>query len=497
MRTPPGPHPRDPITLDRRTLLRRGGAWLALAGLAAGPAGCCGRLDPRPLVGPGDGDPDEVIDPPTDAGPPFGLAPIPETAPSVRIRIDQVAVDDAALTFGAPGEMITLALAGGGADVRVAGPVTIALSPAAWTWRTGAGSVDAGDRGSIPRADDALVVRGPGPGRAIRHADADWPGTIHLSAPRAAPAAASGRPAPENLDVIVHADIETYVAGVVARELPLSWRPGIFAALAVCARSFATFEAWSRRRRRWDLEADERSQVFGGLTEAAVATEAATRTAGAVLTYAGGILPAYFSSACGGLGQPGPVAIGSHPANAIEPLTGHALGLEACCTGSPRARWTARRSADRLRQQLRSHGRRTGQSDLADLGRISAITANDAAATGRPIAYRIAHAAGEPVVISAPHLRRALQGRRQPGEAAVWSSLLEPTIDPRTGDATFDGRGWGHGCGLCQYGGQAMARRGIAWTDILRVYYPGASIERAWGPQRGQPIDDDPAPVVG
>ncbi len=35
----------------------------------------------------------------------------------------------------------------------------------------------------------------------------------------------------------------------------------------------------------------------------------------------------------------------------------------------------------------------------------------------------------------------------------------------------LDGRGFGHGVGLCQEGAMEMARRGMAYTDILHHYY--------------------------
>jgi SpoIID/LytB domain protein len=43
-----------------------------------------------------------------------------------------------------------------------------------------------------------------------------------------------------------------------------------------------------------------------------------------------------------------------------------------------------------------------------------------------------------------------------------------------------DGRGFGHGVGLSQWGAQAKARRGASAEDILRFYYPGARIFRAY-----------------
>jgi len=44
----------------------------------------------------------------------------------------------------------------------------------------------------------------------------------------------------------------------------------------------------------------------------------------------------------------------------------------------------------------------------------------------------------------------------------------------------FEGRGFGHGVGMSQYGAQGMAMRGRQARDILMHYYPGAVIERAY-----------------
>ncbi|MHC5083889.1 MAG: hypothetical protein ACYTET_08145, partial [Planctomycetota bacterium] len=38
----------------------------------------------------------------------------------------------------------------------------------------------------------------------------------------------------------------------------------------------------------------------------------------------------------------------------------------------------------------------------------------------------------------------------------------------------YDGRGFGHGVGLCQCGAQSMARKGFKYDQILRFYFPGS-----------------------
>ena len=41
----------------------------------------------------------------------------------------------------------------------------------------------------------------------------------------------------------------------------------------------------------------------------------------------------------------------------------------------------------------------------------------------------------------------------------------------------LEGSGWGHGVGLCQIGAAVMGAKGYSFEEILRHYYPGATIE--------------------
>ncbi len=45
---------------------------------------------------------------------------------------------------------------------------------------------------------------------------------------------------------------------------------------------------------------------------------------------------------------------------------------------------------------------------------------------------------------------------------------------------TFHGRGWGHGVGLCQVGAFGMARAGKTYEQILKTYYQGVEIRKAY-----------------
>jgi stage II sporulation protein D len=50
----------------------------------------------------------------------------------------------------------------------------------------------------------------------------------------------------------------------------------------------------------------------------------------------------------------------------------------------------------------------------------------------------------------------------------------------RDAAAVFDGRGYGHGAGMCQYGAETLARSGRSYDEILAWYYPGVELTRGY-----------------
>ena len=45
---------------------------------------------------------------------------------------------------------------------------------------------------------------------------------------------------------------------------------------------------------------------------------------------------------------------------------------------------------------------------------------------------------------------------------------------------TFTGRGWGHGVGMCQYGAFGLAKMGVKFDEIIRHYYTGVDLTKAY-----------------
>jgi hypothetical protein len=67
------------------------------------------------------------------------------------------------------------------------------------------------------------------------------------------------------------------------------------------------------------------------------------------------------------------------------------------------------------------------------------------------------------------------------GTPETWFDLRRGSEDGHQG-WLFEGRGRGHGVGLCQLGAVAMSRRGQTYKEILAHYYAGARLGRLLGP---------------
>jgi stage II sporulation protein D len=94
-------------------------------------------------------------------------------------------------------------------------------------------------------------------------------------------------------------DIDSYVRGVVAGEMPSSWPLEALKAQAVKARTYAL--ATRKTTGLFDQYPDTRSQVYRGVTGESVRSDAAVRqTAGRILTYDGVPAVTYYFSTSGG-----------------------------------------------------------------------------------------------------------------------------------------------------------------------------------------------------
>jgi stage II sporulation protein D len=100
------------------------------------------------------------------------------------------------------------------------------------------------------------------------------------------------------LDAVNSVQLEQYLRGVVASELPSGWPEQTLRAQAVAARSYAISKAEGGAFDHYD---DTRSQVYGGIAaEMPETNQAVAATAGEVVLHQGQVAETYFFSTSGG-----------------------------------------------------------------------------------------------------------------------------------------------------------------------------------------------------
>ncbi len=267
--------------------------------------------------------------------------------------------------------------------------------------------------------------------------------------------------------------MEAYLAGVLADEMYEAWHLEAFKAQAVAARTYALRRRNTRRRYSFDLYDTPMSQVYGGVgAETKKAWRAVRDTQGVVATYTSGdrrvLLPTYYHSTCGGDTVPaGTVFGGSTP----PPLRG-GTGC-TYCRKSSRYRW--RKDVVLTLAEISAAARRSSLPAVRQLGRIARVevakrTGGDA---GRAEVIRLVDEAGHRVRVRASAWRLMVGARKVP---STWFWIED------RGDAIalVRGRGFGHGVGMCQFGAQFLATHGQTAEQILRYYYPGVELVRAY-----------------
>jgi stage II sporulation protein D len=271
------------------------------------------------------------------------------------------------------------------------------------------------------------------------------------------------------LEFINELDLETYVAGVIGNEVGPKAETATYRAQAVTARTYAYIRvrAASADSRAFHVYDDSRSQVYTGMTMPAAygidygeMLRCTRETRGVILTWQGRPFATYYSSTCGGHTTDAATSA-LDPGHADEVLRG--VPCQHCRT-SKYFSWTkVVRDAD-----------------------LAAGLQRAKRPVGLPIRSIEVTRRGRGDWVSELQLRGGPGGtvRTVPGTvfrtAAGLRSHNIRGIRRVGGGWSIEGRGWGHGVGMCQWGAIEMGRKGATETDILRYYYPGVAFTKVY-----------------
>ena len=234
---------------------------------------------------------------------------------------------------------------------------------------------------------------------------------------------------------------------------------------SIINRTFALAHGGRHAAAGFDVCASTHCQVYRSVPSAVapwmgVSAEAVRRTAGTVLWFDNGPARAVYHADCGG-----------HTSGAAEVWGGAAPSyLSALADGGPaasvHARWEFRAERNALRRALNAD-RRTAVG-----GRFDMVHVLERDNAGRAVLVLL-QGERQPLVRGG-ELRDVLV--RTFGARSVRSTLFEVTRDG--GGFVFQGRGFGHGVGLCQAGAFARIKAGASPGEVLSRYFPGTKLIR-------------------
>lgn len=274
-----------------------------------------------------------------------------------------------------------------------------------------------------------------------------------------------------SLAIAVVLPFDRYLEGIA--EVPASWPAAALEAQAIAARSYAlATTGWSGEEREALDEpicATASCQVYRGIPVPRDPAHrrwvrAVRRTDGLVLLHDGRPATTVYFSTSNGRTYGNEDVFGSDPLPYLRPV------VERDDGASSTSRWSVTLPYRHLSRFLARAER-----------------------WPRDRTIRIVHPRGDAVVAEGGGTRRTIDLGDLRDAVNTWAPCLEPgrypghlplTVPSRwlrastvPGALVLEGRGWGHGAGMVQWGAYGKARRGFSASQILAYYYGGLEPE--------------------
>ena len=331
------------------------------------------------------------------------------------------------------------------------------------------------------------------------------------------------------VEVIALIGLDDYIKGVVPYEVSPGWHDEALKAFSIAVRTYAMVSANRHSASGFMLCNSAHCQLYVGSKRATDKTDAAVdATKDLVMTYNNEIIQAVYHSSSGGVTENHNDAWGGELRYPY--LVSVAVPLEKYTTpGRQNSLWTNSVSPKELYEYLTGASPQSSKfkgklnSDIAKItadqrspssNYIKSVSVTDKngntvqisnSDTIRSAFGRYANSANMDIYMSnkfkgnlMPSSQKALQqdieagktyivtagglAKSAPGDGnlCVLSASGKYTVSPYAGGSefVFDGRGWGHGVGLSQWGMQDMAEAKMAYDAILKAFYTGVSIEK-------------------
>jgi SpoIID/LytB domain protein len=276
-----------------------------------------------------------------------------------------------------------------------------------------------------------------------------------------------GKDTDGSLFVINQLGFEDYLKGIA--EIPPSWPLEALKAQVVAARTYAPSRLQLRdgtaQHLGYDLCATDACQVYRGVGVERGPwgqrwVQAVNTTRGEALVYQGDPAQTFYFSTSNGHTLGNADVFGGAPLPYLRPVAERDDGASAL------SHWSVTMPLSDVTRFLRDDGLWAGPA----IERISQHGDQLAIAGGGTVAQTSRSDFRSALDASAPCLEPSKYptGGLPQTIPSVWFSAASAA-----GSLHVEGRGWGHGVGMVQWGAYGKARRGMGYADILAYYYGG------------------------
>lgn len=264
-----------------------------------------------------------------------------------------------------------------------------------------------------------------------------------------------------SIQEISEMDIETYIMGVVAGEMKNDWPMEALKAQSILARTFVLKFCQDKNSKYEgaDISTDvEEAQAYSYESINDRIKQAVEETKGMVMNYKGELPYAWFHAHSGGTTELPSVSL-DYKENDPEYLKVR-KSIESDQAPDSVKNWIAEFSTKDVIKACNEAGLR--------INAIESFKIGNRGDSGRAATFEV-----NGQTVSAPTFRIKI------GANKLKSTLID-SIDINGDKISFEGRGFGHGVGMSQWGAYAMAENGEDAVEIIKYYFPDTKIVELW-----------------
>lgn len=257
--------------------------------------------------------------------------------------------------------------------------------------------------------------------------------------------------------------LEKYLEGVVAAEMDPKWPQNSLAAQAILARTFTLKKIKDGGVKAHGTDASTSVEEFQAYDPSRIndkVRKAVRDTRGMVLTYQGAYINGWFHADGGGLTASSAVE-GLEYRKEKSPYITSVKDPGQSITVPENKSWTASFDLGTVRQKVK-------ETVGKDPGPVQSAAVLEKGPSGRAMKVQI-----NSVTLSAPALRLAL------GNEEMRSSFISK-FAVENGKLVIQGKGYGHGVGMSQWGARALAEQGKSAEEIVKYWFKDVELEKLW-----------------